>query len=82
MDVFKVLGISQTADDDTKKRAYRKLCAKYHPDNAVTGDREKFDEVQTAWGILQGGVSSRVVDIPKKVFISHTDLFHFSIIYS
>lgn len=82
MDVFKVLGISQTADESTKKKAYRKLCAMYHPDNAVTGNREKFDEVQRAWNILQGGVSSMTLDVPKKMYISHTDLFHFAIISS
>lgn len=32
MDYYKILGISQQADDSQIKQAYRKLAKKYHPD--------------------------------------------------
>lgn len=44
-----VLQVSAEADDDIVKAAYRKLAAKYHPDNAETGDIKKFLEVQHAF---------------------------------
>ena len=40
---YDVLGVSIGASVDECKKAYRKLCAKYHPDNG--GDPNKFDEV-------------------------------------
>ena len=46
-DYYEVLGVSKDADEDTLKKAYRKLAKKYHPD-ANPGDKEaeaKFKEV-------------------------------------
>lgn len=81
MNAFDILGIPQGADKEAQKRAYRKLCAKYHPDNAKTGNRVKFDEVQKAWGILNGKVSTPIIEPVKKAFVSHVDLFTFSTYY-
>lgn len=44
-----VLQVTPDADDDIVKAAYRKLAAKYHPDNQQTGDQAKFLEVQAAF---------------------------------
>ena len=31
-DYYKVLGVERTADQDTIKKAFRRLAGKYHPD--------------------------------------------------
>lgn len=47
---FDILGIDKNADQDTIKKAYRKLAMQYHPDRG--GDQNKFQEVQEAYDIL------------------------------
>lgn len=53
-DPYKVLGVSPDASDEEIKKAYRKLCMKYHPDANVDNPNkaqaeEKFKEVQQAY---------------------------------
>ncbi len=53
-DYYEVLGVDKNADQDTIKKAYRKLAKQYHPD-ANPGDAEaeaKFKEASEAYGIL------------------------------
>ena len=53
-DYYEVLGVSKDADEDTLKKAYRKLAKKYHPD-ANPGDKEaeaKFKEASEAYSVL------------------------------
>ena len=40
---YQILGVEQNAPIEVCKKAHRKLCVKYHPDNG--GDANKFDEV-------------------------------------
>ena len=54
-DYYEVLGVARTADDDTIKRAYRKLALQYHPDRNG-GDpvsEEKFKEATEAYEVLR-----------------------------
>ena len=53
-DYYEVLGVSKDADEDSLKKAYRKLAKKYHPD-ANPGDKEaeaKFKEASEAYSVL------------------------------
>ena len=53
-DYYEVLGVEKSADQDTIKKAYRKLAVKYHPDRNP-GDKvaeEKFKEATEAYEIL------------------------------
>jgi len=53
-DFYEVLGVERTADEETIKKAYRKLARQYHPDRNP-GDKAaeaKFKEVQEAYDVL------------------------------
>ena len=53
-DYYEVLGVDRGADENSIKKAYRKLAMKYHPDKNP-GDsvaEEKFKEAAAAYQIL------------------------------
>ncbi len=53
-DFYETLGVPRDADDDTLKKAYRKLAMKHHPDR-TQGDKEgeeKFKEAKLAYETL------------------------------
>lgn len=52
VDHYEVLQLGQNADNETIERVYRLLAKRYHPDNAASGDVERFREVHTAYEIL------------------------------
>src|SRR6187402_2602010 len=53
-DLYKTLGVPESADDKAIKKAYRQLAKEYHPD--VTGDdrkkTERFKEINDAYAVL------------------------------
>src|SRR5262245_48729696 len=53
-DLYKILGVPETADEAAIKKAYRKLAKEYHPD--VTGNdkkkTERFKEINEAYAVL------------------------------
>jgi curved DNA-binding protein len=52
-DLYETLGVPRTADEDTIRKAFRKLAAKYHPDKNPGKDAEaKFKEINQAHEIL------------------------------
>ena len=52
-DYYKVLGVERTADQDTLKKAFRRLAGKYHPDrNKADGAEERFKEINEAYEVL------------------------------
>lgn len=63
-DYYEVLGVDKNADDDTIKKAYRKLAKKYHPD-MNPGDAEaekKFKEASEAYAVLSDADKKRQYD--------------------
>lgn len=52
LDYYEVLQVNQNADLDTIHRVYRFLAQRYHPDNAETGNDEKFREILEAYTVL------------------------------
>lgn len=53
-DYYEVLGVDKNADDNTLKKAYRKLAMKYHPDRNPDDKaaEEKFKEAAEAYEVL------------------------------
>jgi molecular chaperone DnaJ len=53
-DFYEILGVSKGADQDTIKKAYRKLAMQYHPDKNPDNPEaeEKFKEAASAYEIL------------------------------
>lgn len=52
-DCYEELGIPKDANQETIKKAYKKLALKYHPDkNKSDGAEEKFKSICKAYGIL------------------------------
>ena len=52
-DYYDVLGGPRAADQDTSRRAYRKLARKYHPDlNSDSDAEERFKELGEAYEVL------------------------------
>ena len=52
VDHYEVLQVSQNADAETVERVYRLLAKRYHPDNASSGDEERFRAVREAFEVL------------------------------
>jgi curved DNA-binding protein len=52
LNYYEVLQVSPKADQETIDRVYRLLARRYHPDNAKSGDAEKFDQLAKAYHIL------------------------------
>lgn len=49
-DLYATLGVDKSADDNTLKKAYRKMAIKHHPDKG--GDEQKFKDISEAYDIL------------------------------
>lgn len=46
---FRILRVSEDADDRAVRKAYLALVVKFHPDNPTTGDEETFKLVHEAF---------------------------------
>ena len=63
-DYYEVLGVKKDADDNTIKKAYRKLAKKYHPDTNGGNSyaEEKFKEATEAYEILSDKEKRKAYD--------------------
>lgn len=68
MDYYKVLGVSEQANEEQIKQAYRKLAKKYHPD-LNPGNKEsetKFKDVVEAYETLGDAEKRKKYDLKRK----------------
>ena len=70
---YKILGVVDGSDKDTCRKAWRKLCVKYHPDNG--GDEAMFDKINKAWNSIESGAYK----LRQRHFLRHESLFRFSV---
>ena len=63
VDFYELLQIQPNSEPETVQRVYRVLAARYHPDNAETGDLEKFLLVKEAYKILSDPVKRKEYDL-------------------
>lgn len=63
-DYYKILGVSQTCDEDQIRKCYRKLAMQYHPDRNPddSAAEEKFKEIAESYGVLTDPVKRREYD--------------------
>jgi hypothetical protein len=66
-DHYAVLGVEPKADMETIQTAYTKLAQKFHPSNAVSGNKQKFEEVNQAYEILSDPTQRREFDKVKGI---------------
>ena len=63
-DYYSVLGVSRNSEDNEIKKAYYKLCLKWHPDkNKQTGAEEKFKEINKAYETLSDSAKRNMYDL-------------------
>lgn len=62
-DYYKVLGVSEDANQDDIRKQYRRLARKYHPDVSEASDaEERFKEVSEAYEVLRDEEKRREYD--------------------
>ena len=52
IDFYEDLQVSPNADMETIERIYRLFAKRYHPDNSISGDTEKFNVIAEAYSLL------------------------------
>ena len=60
-DLYGLLDVDKSADDNTLKKAYRKLAVKHHPDKG--GDEQKFKDISEAYDILSDPNKRKTYDL-------------------
>ena len=75
--LYEILGLNKSANNDEIKRAYRKLAVENHPDKG--GDEKKFQEISNAYDILSDPKKRQEYDNGgKQSFHNREDIFrHF-----
>lgn len=73
---YKVLGVSSTTKKTDIKAEYRRLSKLYHPDNLVSGNVVKFQEIKKAWEYID--LNHRDTPFLKETRWVHKTLFTIS----
>ena len=58
--LYEVLGVSRSADENEIRKAYKKLCLTNHPDKG--GSAEEFQKIQKAYEVLSDGSKRSMYD--------------------
>jgi hypothetical protein len=52
-DYYKVLGLSPKANSDELAQRFHRLAKRYHPDNPLSGNRDRFEDMVSAYNVLK-----------------------------
>ena len=63
VDFYELLGLSPNALSDTIERVFRHLARRFHPDNQVTADRDRFDLLLKAYKTLRDPAKRAEYDV-------------------
>ncbi len=63
VDHYEELQVSPRADQDTIARVFRHLAKRFHPDNAETGDAERFARIMGAYELLSDPEARAAFDV-------------------
>jgi curved DNA-binding protein CbpA len=69
VDCYETLQISANAEPETIHRVYRLLAQRFHPDNADTGNAERFRELTEAYEVLSDPERRAKYDVVHKQFL-------------
>lgn len=64
MDYYSILGVDRNADEQTIKKAFKRLAMKHHPDKG--GDENKFKEINEAYATLSDPQKKAQYDNPQQ----------------
>jgi curved DNA-binding protein len=78
-DYYEFLQINQNADTETIEKVFRLLAKRYHPDNSVTGNFEKFNMILEAYHVLTDPEKRAAYDIVYPEIQRRKWQFHISI---
>ena len=65
-DYYKILGVARDADDNTIRKAFKKLTLKYHPDKNLDNKEEaekKFMKIANAYEVLSDTDKRKIYDV-------------------
>ncbi len=71
VDYYELLQLSSSADTETIERVFRHLAKKFHPDHAVTANKELFIKIVEAHKLLSDPVKRAGYDVAYQKFWSH-----------
>ncbi|HSW56878.1 MAG TPA: DnaJ domain-containing protein [Dehalococcoidales bacterium] len=68
-DYYQILGISEKADDEEVRKAFRKLAFQYHPDKNLGREKQaeaKFKDINEAYAVLSDKVKRQQYDLARQ----------------
>lgn len=63
IDYYRIMGVAPGISGEELGRRFHRLAKRFHPDNPLTGNRDLFDQLVTAHGVLKDPVKRAEFDL-------------------